>query len=110
MIWCRKCSGCAREKMGPKLMNCCKPEQVGTKKYGKMLKRILILEDGKVLAKETKTWKIGQKRRITYKEVKRRWLIEFEMEGFMAHKVYGISQEKIVAGQRSIAKEEGDVI
>ena len=24
--------------MGPKKMNCCKPEQVGTKEYGKMLK------------------------------------------------------------------------
>ena len=26
--------------MGPKLMNCCKSEQVGTKEYGKMFKRI----------------------------------------------------------------------
>ena len=25
--------------MGPKLMNCCKPEQVGTNEYGKMLKK-----------------------------------------------------------------------
>ena len=24
--------------MGPKLMNCCKPEQVGTKEYGIMVK------------------------------------------------------------------------
>ena len=30
--------------MGPKLMNCCKPEQVGTKEYGNMLKRIQVLE------------------------------------------------------------------
>ena len=38
LIWCRKCSGRARQRMGPKLMNCCKPEQVDTKEHGKMLK------------------------------------------------------------------------
>ena len=52
LIWCRKCSGYARQRMGPKLMNCCKPEQVGTKGHGQMLKRIQVLEDGRVLAKE----------------------------------------------------------
>ena len=40
LIWCRKCSGYARQRMGPKLMKCCKPEQVGTKEHGNMLKRI----------------------------------------------------------------------
>ena len=35
-------------------MNCCKPEQVGTKEDGKMLKRIQILVDGRVPAKEAK--------------------------------------------------------
>ena len=25
--------------MGPKLMNCCRPEQMGTKEFGKMLKK-----------------------------------------------------------------------
>ena len=48
--------------MGPKLMNCCKPEQVRTKEYGKMLKRIQVLQDGRVPAKEASTWRIeGQK-------------------------------------------------
>ena len=32
--------------MGPKLTNCCKPEQVGTKECGNMLKRIQIFEEG----------------------------------------------------------------
>ena len=41
------CSEGARQRKGPKLMNCCKLEQVGTKEYGKMLKRIQVLEDGK---------------------------------------------------------------
>ena len=54
LIWCRKCSGCARQRMGSKLMNCCRPEQVSTKEHGKMLKRIQILEDGFVPANEAK--------------------------------------------------------
>ena len=66
LIWCRKCSGHARQKMGPQLTYCCNPEQVGTKEHGKLLKRIHILEDGRILAKEVRMWKIeGQKRRIT---------------------------------------------
>ena len=40
--------------MGPKLMNYCKLEQVGTKEHSKMLKRIQLLEDGRVLDKEAK--------------------------------------------------------
>ena len=44
--------------MGPKLMTCCKPEHVGTKEYGKMFKRIQVLEDGRVPAKEARNWKI----------------------------------------------------
>ena len=47
LIWCRKCSGYARQRMGPKLVNCCRPEQMGTKEYGNMLKRIQTLEDEK---------------------------------------------------------------
>ena len=50
-----------RERMGPKLMNGCKPEQVGTKEYGKMLKRIQIFEDGRVLDEEATNWKMEQK-------------------------------------------------
>ena len=38
--------------MGPKLMNWCKPEQMGIKECGKMLERIQVLEDGRVPAKK----------------------------------------------------------
>ena len=58
LVWCRKCSGYARQRMGPKLISCCRPEQIGTKEYGKMLKRIQVLEEGRVPAKETKNWRI----------------------------------------------------
>ena len=79
LIWCRKCSGYARQRLGPKLMNCCKPEKVGTREYGKMLKRIKVLEEARV-------WKIeGQKTRITGKGYGRLW-DEFEIGGFMAQK------------------------
>ena len=72
LIWCRKCSGYARRRMGPKLMNCCVREQMGPKEFGRMMKRIQILEDGRVPAKETKNWMIeGEKKRITRKEYQR---------------------------------------
>ena len=32
--------------MGSKLTNCCMPEPVGTKEFGKMVKRIQTLEEG----------------------------------------------------------------
>ena len=44
--------------MQPKLINCRKPEQVGSQEYGRMLKRIQVLEDGGFPAKETKNWRI----------------------------------------------------
>ena len=67
-------------------MNCCKPEQVGTNEYGKMLKRIQVLEDSRIPAREARNWKIeGQKRRITRKGYKRLWN-ESETRGFMAQK------------------------
>ena len=89
--------------MGPKLMNCCKPEQVGTKEHSKMLKRIQVLEDGRVPAVEARSSKIeGQKRRITSKEYQR-LLSKFEMEGFMAQK----GLWNLVTGERYLRKERG---
>ena len=40
--------GCARCRLRPKLMNCCRPEENGTKEHGHMLTRILKLEEGEV--------------------------------------------------------------
>ena len=89
---CKKCSVYARQRMGPKLMNCCMPELVGTKDFGKMVKRIQTLEEGIVPAKEAKNWRIeGEKRRTTRKEY-RRLLNNFEME--MAQKACGRLQRR----------------
>ena len=64
--------------MGRKLMNCCKPEPKGIQEYGKMLKRIQVLEDGRVPEKEARNWKIeGRKRRITREEYRRLPLNKF---------------------------------
>ena len=40
--------------MKPKRTNCCRPEQMDTKEFGKMMKRIQILEEGTVPAREAK--------------------------------------------------------
>ena len=84
-------------------MNCCKPEQACTKENGKMLKRIQVLEDGRVPARMRGNWKIeGQSRRITRKECQK-LLIKFEMEGSMAQEDCGMSLEKCAAGWRRVA-------
>ena len=97
--------------MGPKLMNCCKPKQLGTKDHGKMLKRIQILENGRVPAKEAKKWKIeGQKKRITWKEY-RRLLNEFEMGGFLAQKsLWNLAREKMLQDRGALPNEECAVV
>ena len=68
---------------------------MSTKEYGKMLKRIQILEDGRVPAKEVKDWKIeGKKMRITRKEYKG-LMHEFELEGLMAQKgLWNLARER----------------
>ena len=111
MIWCRKCSGYARQRMGPKLMNCCKPEPMGIQEYGKMLKGIQVLEDGRVLAKEAGSWRVeGQKRRMTRKEYQRP-LNKFEMEGFMVQQgLWNLAREETLGDRGALPTEEGHVI
>ena len=72
--------------MGPKFLNCCKLEQMGTKEFGKMMKRVQTVEEGRVPAKEAKNWRIeGHQKRITTKEFQR-LSNNFEMDGLMAQK------------------------
>ena len=110
LIWCRKCSGYATQRMGPNLMNCCKPEHVGTKEHGKMLKRFQVLEDGSVPAKEAKNWRIERRRRrITGKEY-RTLLNEFEVEGLMAQTgLWNLAREKRLQDRGALPSEEGGV-
>ena len=81
-------------------MNCCKPEQVDTTEYGKMLKRILVLEDGRVPAKEARNWKNEEQEEEESREKSiRSFGIIWKKEGFMAQKDRG-----------ALPQEECDVI
>ena len=89
--------------MGPKLMNCCRPEQMNTKEFGKMMKRIQTLEEGRVPAKETI---IGESREKEYK----RLLNNFDMEGKTALKgMWNLAKEKIKE-RGELSNEDGDVV
>ena len=97
--------------MGPKLMNCCKTgASWAPKEKGKMLKRIQVLEDGGVPAKEARSWCIEGQRRMTGKEYQ--WLLNrFEMEGFMAHKgLWNLAGEEMLRDRGALPKEECDFI
>ena len=76
-----------------------------------MLKRIQVLESGRVPAKEARNWMIElQKRRNTRKEYQR-LLKKFEMEGFMAQKgSWNLAREKILRERAEVPKEEGDAV
>ena len=66
LIWCRKCSGDARQRMGPKLLQA---GANGHKRVQKKLRRIQILEEGRMPANEARNWKIeGQEKKITRKD------------------------------------------
>ena len=57
--------------MGPQLMNCCKLEQVEHTRARQNVKTDPVLEDGRVPAKEAKTWKIEGQKKITRTEYQR---------------------------------------
>ena len=44
--------------MRPKLVNCCRPEQMGTKEFSKMMEKNPDSRIGRVAAKEAKNWRI----------------------------------------------------
>ena len=56
-------SGYARQRKGPKLMNCCNPEQVNIKEHGKMLKRTQVLEEGRIPTSEARNWNLKKEKK-----------------------------------------------
>ena len=66
--------------MGPKLMNCCRAVQVSTKEHGKMLKRIQILEDGRVPAQEAKKGKLKDKKCI--RGISLKWKVSWRKQDY----------------------------
>ena len=80
--------------MGPKLVNCCRPEQMGTKEFGKMMNRIQSLEEGRVPVTEAKNWRIDGEKKIISRKEYRRGFNNFEMEGSRQKKACGSWQRK----------------
>ena len=54
--------------MGPKLLNCCRPEKMGTQEFGKMLERIETLEEGRVPATDAKHGDLREREEKNYKK------------------------------------------
>ena len=75
------------------------------------MKRIQVLEDGRVPAKEAKNGRNeGQKRRITRKEYQR-LLNKFENVRFVAQQDCAILREEDIMRERgALPKEEGDAV
>ena len=80
-----------------------------TKEYGKMLKRNLIFEEGRLPAKNARGWKIeGQKRRVTWKENKQ-LREEFEVGGFMAQQgLWNIAKKRMLEDRGDPLEEDGN--
>ena len=97
--------------MGPKLMNCCRPEQMDTKEFGKMMKRVQILEEGRIPATEATNWRVeGEKKRSTRKECER-LLNNFEMEGLRAQQgLWNLAKVKIMKERGELPHDEVDVV
>ena len=97
--------------MGPKLVNCCKPEQVGTKEHGKMLKLIQVLEYGGSWQRRQEARGLKDKREEIREKRIRGFLNKFELEGFMAQEgLWNLGGEKELQDGEELPKEEGDVI
>ena len=77
----------------------------GHKEQGNILKRIHVLDDGRIPAKEARNWKIeGQKRRTTRKEYRSLWN-DFEMGGFMAQKgLWNVARKKMLQDREEVSR------
>ena len=73
-----------------------------------MLKRIRVLEDGRVLAKDARKIE-GQKRRITRQEYQR-LLDKYEMESFIAQRgLWNLERENVLQNRGPLPQDEVDV-
>ena len=101
---CRKCSGSARWRSGPKLMNRCSPEEVDTKEHGKMVKRILTVEKGRVPDTNARGLRVGGEKKSHKKRVQkavggvRSWRFR-DTKRVVEHR-----QKQNVGRQRSLAR------
>ena len=107
LVWSRTCSGYAPSRLGPKLMNRCRPESQGAKEHGNMLKIILKLEEGGVPDRSAKGWKVEG--RVKKKECKRS-REDFEVGVITEPKESWNIDKKRMLEDRGLPKHEGDLI
>ena len=101
LIWCRECCAYGRQRMGPKLMNHCKLEKVGTKGHGQMLRRIQVLEEGRFPAKEAREWKLKDEKEGLQEEKGENWM-SLRLEASWLEEDYGIFAKEKIKRQRSL--------
>ena len=90
--------------MGPKLLNCCKLEHVGTKEYGNMTKQIQVLEDGRIPSESPRNWKIEGQKKKNHENRVSTFFLSLKWKVLWRKKDYGIlSEKKMLRGRRSVA-------
>ena len=107
--WCIKCSGHARCRLGPRLMNRCRPERKDTNRYGHFLKIIIELEEGRVPDRFAKLMEGGSgKRSVTRTECKRDSGRNLKLEVSWRQKVCGaLYKHRMLEDRGALPEEEG---
>ena len=96
--------------MGPKLMNCCRPEQVGTTDHGEMFNNNSGSRRWHSFCKGGKKHGKLKDKKNTRKEYQR-LVNKFEMEGFMAQRgLWNLARNKTLQDRGALPTEEGDAI
>ena len=83
-----------------KLVNCCRPEKMGTKEFGNMVKRIQTLEEEESQSKRRRIGESREKRKELREKENNRLSNHFEMESLLAKK----TPVEFVKGGKRIAK------
>ena len=103
VLVCRKCSGYARCRLGPKQMNHCKPEKTDTQELGRW-KRLLILEERRVPDRNATGWKVEGGKKKSHQECK--MLRELKLEIFMTQKELWNIAKKTMLEERGVVPKE----
>ena len=91
--------------MGPQLTNCCRLEQMDTKEFGKMMKRIQIFEEGRVPSQRGKELENRGRKEKNYKKGVKEAVKQFRngrRNG--AKRPVELGERKHNEGKREIAK------
>ena len=108
-VWCRKCSGYARCRLGPKLMNRCRPESKDTKEYGKCC--LIILQKEECQTEARKDGHVKGKEEESQEESARGQGKNSKLEVSCRKKgSWNIVKKRMLEDRGALPKEEGDLI